>query len=40
MRYVGLLMGGLGSIHTDACLDEECVIYVHNTGKLDTIPAK
>jgi hypothetical protein len=25
-------------VHTDACLDEECVIYVHNTGKLDTIP--
>jgi hypothetical protein len=25
-------------VHTDACLAEECVIYVHNTGKLDTIP--
>jgi quercetin dioxygenase-like cupin family protein len=25
-------------VHTDACLDEECLIYVHNTGKLDTIP--
>jgi quercetin dioxygenase-like cupin family protein len=25
-------------VHTDACLEEECVIYVHNTGKLDTIP--
>ena len=25
-------------VHTDACLDEKCVIYVHNTGKLDTIP--
>jgi quercetin dioxygenase-like cupin family protein len=25
-------------VHTDACLDEECVVYVHNTGVLDTIP--
>ncbi len=25
-------------VHTDACLDDECVIYVHNTGVLDTIP--
>ena len=25
-------------VHTDACLDDECVIYVHNTGPLDTIP--
>lgn len=25
-------------VHTDACLDEECLIYVHNTGVLDTIP--
>ena len=24
-------------VHTDECLDE-CLIYVHNTGKLDTIP--
>jgi Domain of unknown function (DUF4437) len=27
-------------VHTDACLDEVCLIYVHNTGKLDTIPDK
>jgi hypothetical protein len=25
-------------VHTDACLDEECLLYVHNTGPLDTIP--
>lgn len=25
-------------VHTDACLDDECVLYVHNTGPLDTIP--
>jgi hypothetical protein len=25
-------------VHTDACLDEECLLYVHNTGILDTIP--
>jgi hypothetical protein len=25
-------------VHTDACLEEECLLYVHNTGKLDTIP--
>ena len=29
-----------GQVHTDACLDNECLLYVHNAGKLDTIPDK
>jgi quercetin dioxygenase-like cupin family protein len=31
-----------GRVHTDACMEEraECVLYVHTTGTLDTIPDK
>jgi quercetin dioxygenase-like cupin family protein len=26
-----------GDIHTDSCLDDECLLYVHTDGRLDTI---